>query len=226
MDGTDRPFDYSMFTRADVVNLCHQRTQRTRDFVADPAFAQDGPDFEALKPRIMDTVMEEIEQTFALLAPTIDLLAPGRVADIGSGYAFFDLFLHRRYGCKLLLIDIEETEEIYFAFKAEGAGYNNLGTARRFLEANGVPADAIETVNPKHQELSQAGRVDLALSLISCGFHYPVETYDTFFSEQVDKAIMLDIRGGTNGHKVLDGYGPTRIVRSRRKYSTVVARKW
>lgn len=226
MDGGFRTLDFSMFGRADVAKLCHQRTRRTRAQRNDPAFEQDGPDYEALKAEILGIVWEEIAEDFARIEETIAHVQPAKLADIGCGYAFLDLMIHRRFGCKLVLIDIEETEEIYFRFREEGAGYSDLSTARAFLEANGVPKGDIRTVNPKSQSLKASGGVDMAISLLSCGFHYPAGTYEDYFRDQVKKAVLLDVRRRTDGREVLDRLGPTRVVAKGRKHDTVVCRKW
>ena len=226
MDGQISPLDFSMFSREDVRKLCHQRTNNTKMLANDPALDEDGPEYEALKARIISAVYQEIVENFNEIEETIARIAPLRVADIGCGYAFVDLMLHRRFGCKVLLIDIEETDEIYFKFREQGAGYSNLATARAFLEANGVPAADIRTVNPTKQDLTKAGKVDLAISLLSCGFHYPAATYETFYRDQVSRAVLLDVRNRTDGREVLDRLGPTRIVVSGRKHECIVARKW
>ncbi|MCK8465169.1 class I SAM-dependent methyltransferase [Aliiroseovarius sp. S1339] len=130
------------------------------------------------------------------LKPTIDTLSPKSVADIGCGYSFFDLFLWQDHAASVLLIDIETSEERHFGFKKRGAAYSNLNVAQRFLEANGVARSDIACCNPDEADLSAEKPVDLAVSFISCGFHYPVETYLDFFRNGVKPsgAVILDVR--------------------------------
>lgn len=177
------------------------------------------------RDQVVQTIWSEICDVYDTLAPTITDLSPSRVADVGCGQAFVDLLIHRDTGADLLLIDIEETDDVFFGYKPAGAGYASLDTARAFLEANGVPSGAIETVNPVKEDLQASGPVDLAISLISCGFHYPAETYETFFADQVKKAILLDVRKGKGNEDFLSQFGPVSVIAEGKRHHTVVSRK-
>jgi len=63
-----------------------------------------------------------ILQEYLALQPLLLNLAPRRVADIGCGYAFFDLFLLQDQPTTALLIDIESNERRHFGFAQEGVG--------------------------------------------------------------------------------------------------------
>lgn len=126
-------------------------------------------------------------------------LKPKRIADIGCGYAFFDLFAAKSLKAEVLLIDLEENEHRHFGFKPEGAAYSSLAKARKLLEDNGVSTSRIETLNPKQTAPETAAPVDLAVSFLSCGFHYPVDLYLPFL-EQVLKpggTAIFDLRERT-----------------------------
>ncbi|MBV1896651.1 MAG: class I SAM-dependent methyltransferase [Rhodobacteraceae bacterium] len=120
------------------------------------------------------------------LADTLKSIAPKRIADIGCGYAFFDLFAARDLAATVLLIDLEANEHRHFGFQTEGAAYSSLAVARQLLEDNGVERNAIETLNPRDQPPETAAPVDLVVSFLSCGFHYPVDSYLPF----IDKALV------------------------------------
>ncbi len=221
-------YDFSMFTRGDLMKLCHQRS-------SDPTVAMqarletvaDGPEFEALRAEITTFVMAEIEETFAAIRPVFDKIKPKSLADIGCGYAFIDLLIYRATGCRLTLIDIEETERIYFRYHPEGAGYSNLSVARAFLEANGVPTAKITTLNPKSGDLSGLPPVDMAMSLLSCGFHYPVATYMDFIRSHVGKGVVMDLRRrAPEGRALLEEWGTTRTLHRGIKHDSVVALRW
>ena len=125
------------------------------------------------------------------------------------------------------MIDIEESNDRHFGFESAGAGYANLAKARRFLENNGVPPGKIKLLNPNQEVLSDIGPVDLAISLASCGFHYPAATYEEFFRNQIspDGGIVLDIRKGSGGIGFLKELGSVSILRKHAKYSTVFVEK-
>jgi len=228
---TPANIDFSMFTDVEVGNIILQRSElgtvksEINDWMA-------GDDTALLKyaaenkDRILQEAMSVACRECGFFLKAADLVNPPKIADIGCGYAFADLILYRRYGCDIVLIDIEESTDRHFGFKSSGAGYASLAKARKFLEMNGVPKDKITTLNPNKQNVADIGTVDLAISLASCGFHYPVGTYDEFFNTQISSGggIILDIRKGSGGIKAMKAYGDVNVLRKHRKYSTVFAK--
>ncbi|MDJ0825519.1 MAG: RidA family protein [Rhodobacter sp.] len=201
------PLDVSMFDTEDLVNIALQRSGVLHDTPAAGKLirAWEAGDRGPLEARVAEIGPEValraariISAEFAAITETLDRLAPKRLADIGCGYAFFDLFAHRRYGCDLLLIDIEATEHRHFGFQTEGAGYTSLAKAREFLVANGVPEDRIHLWNPDHGDPPEIGPIDLAVSFLSCGFHFPIDMYLPFFRLAIRPGggIILDLRAG------------------------------
>ena len=223
--------DTSMIGPEQVFDLCLQRSNRLNKLI--PSRSKSGDAWDELmktavvehRQTIMDAVLAEIEDIFAKIAPQIEQVAPKRLADIGCGQAFIDLLIHRRFGCDLILIDIEDSDGIHFGFSDTGAGYADLANARAFLVANGVPDRAITTINPRHTALANLAPVDMAISLLSCGFHYPVETYDAFFKTQVTKAILLDCRTQKGGKKALKSYGTVTEVGEEKKHTRILCTK-
>ena len=207
-----------------VFDLCLQRSNRLGKFI--PKRSKAGDAWDGLmkaavvqhRQTILDQVFEEIEDIFDKIAPHIGRVGPQRLADLGCGQAFVDLLIYRRFGCDLILIDIEESADLHFGFADDGAGYADLANARTFLVANGVPETAITTINPRKARLDDIGAVDMAISLLSCGFHYPVGTYDAFFKSQVSKAILLDCRKDKGGDKDLTAFGRVGAVGEEKKH--------
>ncbi|MBB3993957.1 SAM-dependent methyltransferase [Sulfitobacter undariae] len=197
--------DTSVFSPDDMVNIILQRSEvlgdQHRSGRAIKAWAEGdhGPVKEYVE-QMGDTLVRRAAAIIWLeyleLKPTLDTLSPKSVADIGCGYAIFDLFLWQDYPGRILLIDLETTKERHFGFEKEGAAYSNLNVARQFLEANGVTSSDIICINPRTADLTKEAPVDLAVSFISCGFHYPVETYIDLFKTGVepDGAVILDVR--------------------------------
>jgi SAM-dependent methyltransferase len=203
-----RALDLSMFAEGDLLNLILQRSEVLFDM---PRAGQvirawkDGDErpiraaIARLGPEIARRAAGVILAEYRSLAPVLLADKPRRIADIGCGYALFDLFAARDTGAELVLIDLEENEHRHFGFANEGAAYSNLGVARKMLEANGVAPGAIATLNPLRDDLAAVVPVDLAVSFLSCGFHFPVSTYAPFFHENVASggAIMVDLRAAT-----------------------------
>lgn len=224
-------FDYTMMGDRQITDLCLQRSNRLGKII--PSRSKTGEAWAGLmqqvvvehRQTILAAVSSEIEDIFEKIAPQIESIAPRVLADLGCGQAFVDLLIYRRFGCDLVLIDIEASSDIHFGFADHGAGYADLANARAFLVANGVPDSAITTINPKNAPLEQIGSVDMAVSLLSCGFHYPVETYDAFFRNQVSKAILLDCRNRKGGDTVLARYGTVTLVGTETRHGRYLCTK-
>ncbi|MDO9525793.1 MAG: class I SAM-dependent methyltransferase, partial [Gemmobacter sp.] len=170
-----------------------------------------------------------IHAEYRALAPLLRSLAPKRIADIGCGYAFFDLFAARELGAEVLLIDLESNERRHFGCQKEGAAYSSLSVARALLQANGVAEAAIQTLNPRVEAADDAEPVDLAISFLSCGFHYPVSTYATFFRDAVtpDGTVILDLRAASADQQAetLTPLGVLQDLPSPQKARRILLRK-
>ncbi|MFY0310059.1 class I SAM-dependent methyltransferase [Leisingera sp. D0M16] len=223
--------DFSMFSDRDVANLLLQRSelassgQTLRDWMAgDEALLL--AEARIQRDHILQESIRIAERECNFFLEATDPIAPKRAADIGCGYAFASLLLHRRYGCDIVLIDIEEGNGRHFGFKGAGAGFTSLATARAFLESNGVPAEKITTINPSTEDTAALGRFDLVISLASCGFHYPVGTYEDLFRNQINEGggIVLDIRKSSGGIAAMKSFGAVDVLAKHGKYSTVLIR--
>jgi SAM-dependent methyltransferase len=200
--------DLSALAAADLVNLVLQRSEvlfdvpRAGRVIRAWEAGDEGPiraEAARLGPEIARRAAAVILAEYRALAPLLRELAPRRVADIGCGYALFDLFLARDLPCDLLLIDLEANARRHFGFQAEGAAYAALEVARRLLAANGIAERRIATLNPGRTAPETAAPVDLAVSFLSCGFHYPVDTYLPFLERALvpGGAAILDLRAST-----------------------------
>lgn len=196
----------------DMVNLILQRSEIIRDqpkfnrYIKAWTKGEDGPILDLVDRMGIDTLVRRaaafIFLEFQELKPHLQVPAPARVADIGCGYALFDLFLAKEYESELVLIDLETNDNRHFGFKSEGAAYSNLDQTRDFLAANGVPDTAIDLRNPEKDDLSDIKNLDYVFSFISCGYHYPWDTYKTFYEQSLNAKgrVILDLRA----HKLAD----------------------
>ena len=200
--------DLSMFGADDLLNLILQRSEVLFDVhrhgrvIRAWQNGDAGPlkeQVQRLGDQIAYRTAAQIYGEYRTIEPLLEQLSPKTIADIGCGYAFFDLFAARQFDCSLLLIDLEENEHQHFGFANEGAAYSSLEKTREMLVANGVGGRKITTLNPKDKDVMKAGKVDLAVSFLSCGFHYPVDSYLEFFQKKVSPkgGVLLDFRTGT-----------------------------
>ncbi len=230
--------DVSMFAPGDLVNLILQRSEvlwdvpRAGQVIRAWNAGEMGP-IEAETARLGDEIARRtaavIHAEYKAMKPVLDRIPMGQVADIGCGYAFWDLFVARDFGSQLVLIDLEENEHRHFGFEAEGAAYSSLSVASEMLRANGVLADAITCVNPAKSDPEKAGPVDLAVSMLSCGFHYPVDSYVPFFTNSVRPGghILVDLRARTAAAQaaVLAPLGPLEDLAAPPKARRVLVRR-
>ena len=163
---------------------------------------------------------EELALTFETFS---DYLPPSaeHILDIGSGMAGIDVFLGRRYpSATLHLLDKQGESEVinagYHQRAEDFAHYNDFARAVALLDANGIS-------NPvKFHDMHLhpfPGRVfDVVVSLLSWGFHYPIDTY----APRCRGVMVVDVRKGTGGEERLVEYGRTTVVHEARKYRRVV----
>jgi SAM-dependent methyltransferase len=180
---------------------------------------------EAERDVVLARIWDEIRSDYMTVRGSFAALKPARVADIGCGQAFVDLLIHEDTGAQLTLIDIEESNDVFFGFNENGgAGYASLSKARAFLTANGVEDGTITLINPKRAPYAKLPEVDVAFSFLSCGFHYPVNLYEEYFRHCVRQAVFLDIRKGRDS-SVLDRIGRPLIVTDTRRRARVLVLK-
>jgi SAM-dependent methyltransferase len=131
------------------------------------------------------------------------------ILDIGCGIAGVDILLHQHYlaynDClkEITLLDKEGQSDIYYNFEQEGAYYNSLTLAEKFLRMNGVTTQ-ISVVDILKSSFP-SGTFDVIISLISWGFHYPVSTYlDVVYDNMAENGILiLDVRKNQNQEVLL-----------------------
>ncbi|MSO72604.1 MAG: hypothetical protein EXQ84_03205 [Rhodospirillaceae bacterium] len=127
----------------------------------------------------IERVVAGIAAEFAQLSPHIQKVEAKSVVSIGPGLGFFELMTYNVNRTRLLLVDIEQSDEHQHGFAERGSGYSQLSTCRRLLVANGVDPGHVETGNPRNQPLPP-GEFCVLVSLISMGFHYPCDEYADF----------------------------------------------
>ncbi|KPN64030.1 hypothetical protein SAMN04488527_1359 [Aliiroseovarius crassostreae] len=216
----------SAFSQTDVLNLILQRSAIIMDhpqrhqLIRKWSNGNDAPLLEVIEEMGAKTLIRRaiafIHLEYQELKPVLESSPPKAVTDIGCGYAIFDLFLARDFKCKLTLIDLESSEDRHFGFKERGSAYSNLDVAKKFLTDNGVAKSKITTINPLKSSVEKVKNQDMAVSFISCGFHYPWSTYAAFFRDSVKPGgqIILDVRKRTYERTMaeLQAYGDVQAL--------------
>ena len=156
------------------------------------------------------------------------------ILDIGCGVGGIDVLLHRHYDCdqstEFYLLDKTSTnKKIYYGFRGDGAFYNSLEVTELLLSQNGIPRENIHLleVTPDYR-IDIGTDVDLVISLISWGFHYPVSAYVDEVHNTLRQGghLLIDVRKGTGGEKELEQrFAEVQTVSETRKKTRVLAVK-
>jgi len=118
-----------------------------------------------------------------------------RVLDIGCGLGGIDLMVYGHYNgnVELNLFDYSKIDDkIHYGYQNIGSIYNSLELSKEFLVMNGVDEHKIRIHNAENE--FPIGRFDVILSILSCGFHYPVSTYLSKVKDSLNGVAIFDIR--------------------------------
>jgi SAM-dependent methyltransferase len=169
--------------------------------------------FEAwfFKSRIKRLFSEDMECEYESIRKSLPE-NPASVLDIGCGVAGIDVMLIRHYekeGKKVNFYLLDKTElnkKVFYGLEKTAAYYNSLDVARDFLIANGASKENIHTQEVAGNPIFQGKQFDLVISLISWGFHYPVETYldEVYDLLKPGGKLIIDVRKGSGGEKLIE----------------------
>jgi len=124
---------------------------------------------------------------------------PLKILDIGCGLAIVDIFLYCHYyrnkNIKYYLLDKTQIDNnIHGGFREEGSFYNNLDYVGEICENSGLTN--YELVDATKENIKNMTGLDLVISNISWGFHYPISMYLEEVSAAMNKGgvLILDVR--------------------------------
>ena len=128
-------------------------------------------------------------------------ISASAILDVGAGIGGIDLFLAKHYApvwpTVHLLDRTEMPKKVYYNFRQEGCYYNSLAESKKFLVSNGVPKEKVVLHEvPASGGASFPADLDLIVSLISWGFHYPVSTYlvQAYQALRAGGILIIDVR--------------------------------
>lgn len=189
--------------------------------------------FEALffAESIKKMYLDDMEQEYNTIKDYLPINC-NNILDIGCGIAGIDLFLKNHYknSVEFSLLDKNEVNEtVYYDLNKKAAFYNSLDLAKDFLSKNGIDETKISLLfaNDKN-EINTFKEFDLVISLISWGFHYPVEIYLNRVYELLNTngILIIDIRKGNDGLELIKNkFSSTEIILDANKYFRVKAIK-
>lgn len=147
-----------------------------------------------------------------------------KLLDIGCGFAWESRWFGEKYGTELWLLDGDQQQNVS---KPESASYGNWNPAADALYFY----HSFDFLNSKLQELGTQNyhlvnandinipsdvKFDVITSWLSCGHHYPVNTYRDLMLKHSHKntRIILDIRTKGSAHNLIgvDGFEVVKIL--------------
>jgi SAM-dependent methyltransferase len=175
--------------------LIPQRTRLTTEYT----ITQDSSD-----NKINDALTSMMLKDYNMIQPHLPSNVDN-ILDIGCGLGLIDLALYKHYN-NVNLHMLDKTNSIskdtsVRGFNKEYIFYNSMDATKDTLVSNGVPNENINLyeVTTEHLDVLKHKKYDLILSLLSCGWHYSIETYvDLIKSTLAPEGILiLDIRHNT-----------------------------
>ncbi|HVB19805.1 MAG TPA: class I SAM-dependent methyltransferase [Candidatus Paceibacterota bacterium] len=187
--------------------------------------------FRARIKRLFTKDMEREYESIKAILPE----NPSTILDIGCGVAGIDVMLARHYRERgrnvdfYLLDKTELNDRVYYGLEKTASYYNSLDVARDLLVANGVRKEMIHTQEVTRAPMFPGVQFDIVLSLISWGFHYPVETYldEVYTLLKPGGELIIDIRKGSIGEKPIQGKftKASTVVKDAQKHRRLVVQK-
>jgi len=144
---------------------------------------------------------------------------PNRILDIGCGLARETEFFQKKYGCELYLLDgdFEDTSnvkrDIKYGTVDNFAFYNKVDDLKKSFNERNMD---YTFVNANNINIPENITFDLIISSVSCGFHYPANTYKNLVKKHSteETVVIFDLRNQEQHPDV----EIVELVASTRKY--------
>ena len=102
------------------------------------------------------------------------------VMDIGCGIGLIDVFINKHYPhCqKFYLLDKNSIDsKIVYGFSEDYESYNISNITKNFLINNYIDENKINLIDVENNFSIKPNSIDLCISLVSMGYHYPFSIY-------------------------------------------------
>jgi len=156
------------------------------------------------------------------------------ILDIGCGLGAIDVLLYKHYvRCKLNMVDMDFLDpNPTYGYDRNKSYYNLFSLTDKVLRTNGIDTkNDCYMINAKNgKELPEMEKQDLILSILSCGYHYPVNVYIEEISENIkDKGLLIiDLREISYEEQIKDirkYFKYIDVLRTENKAKRIVASK-
>lgn len=143
------------------------------------------------------------------------------ILDIGAGVGGVSLLICKRF--KKIRVDLLDKDKIlpdpWYGFSKEPAAYNTKLGTQSFFALNRISNVAYYTEYP------EKNKYDFIFSRVSCGFHYPVQTYLKQIKRTLNKdgRLFLDVRKNKGEIDVLKKeFGKVEILNTQKTMHQII----
>lgn len=157
----------------------------------------------------------------------------GRLLDIGCGFAWESRWFGEKYGTELWLLDGDQQQNTHKPESASYGNWNETSDSLYFYHSFDFLDAKLQELGTSNYHLVDANNInipenikfDVITSWLSCGHHYPVNTYRDLMlrHSHANTKIILDIRAkgspenliGVDGFEIvniLSNYGKKRCT--------------
>lgn len=150
------------------------------------------------------------------------------ILDIGCGIAGIDILLSKHFRQPdLYLMDSSEiSEKVIYGYDKAKTFYSSFYATEALMKANYVKR--YKLIDIKNNKYPVFKKIDLVISLLSCGYHYSVREYlvyiNTILSE--NGALILDVREWSDGIEITREVFPKiKIISHYNKSKRIIARR-
>ena len=115
------------------------------------------------------------------------------ILDIGSGLGIVDIYIDSFYrnNPNFTLIDKTRVEKkVSYGFDAKGQFYNNFQLTLDFLNNNGLDSKRVNLIDADLKGTIN-NDFDLVISLLSMGYHYPINQYLDMLKKNTNKNTIF-----------------------------------
>ena len=118
---------------------------------------------------------------------------PKKILELGCGLGRMSIFLNSmlKNNAHYILADVSElSQNIKYGWDPKESYYNDLDLTSLFAKKHDL--ENFETFNLLSQNLNKFENIDLVMSFLSVGFHYPISEYlDTLLNITSNDATMI-----------------------------------
>ena len=154
------------------------------------------------------------------------------VVDVGAGLGGINIFLHERYKDQnphFHLLDKNQIDQsIYYFYEQTASAYCDFEATRIFLADNGLPEKQFTLVDLNNTAFPVGIKADLVISLLSWGYHYPLDTYLDEVTAMIveDGSLVIDLRKDQDGVvKLMKTFSDVKLVDETFRHVRVIAKR-